>query len=251
MKIYTEILGNLSAPEWSERAKNARKEYIDLDQWTAQKSRFVVKSDQSNEYAVALKRHSQLLNGDIIDYQPHENKIVAIRIQLSDVLVIDLSGLSREKPETIIHISVELGHAIGNQHWPAVVKGTKVYVPLTVDKKVMDCVMRTHHIEGISYSFQPGSEIIPYLAPHEIRRLFGGTGPDSDVHHHPENAHTHMHTHTYEHAHAHVDGHEHEHAQTGGHENMHTHPHTHSYGHEHEHEHADGQEHTHMHTHVH
>lgn len=229
MKIYTEILGNLSAPEWSETAKKARKEYIDLDQWTAQKSRFVVKSDQSNEYAVALKRHSQLLNGDIIDYRPQENKIVAIRIQLSDVLVIDLSGLSREKPETIIHISVELGHAIGNQHWPAVVKGTKVYVPLTVDKKVMDSVMRTHHIENIAYSFQPGSEIIPYLAPHEIRRLFGGTGPDSDVHHHSECAHSHMHmhTHTYEHAHAHDDGHEHEH----------------------EHEHADGQEKMHAHVH--
>lgn len=221
MKIYTEILGNLYAPEWSEAAKKARKEYIDLDQWTAQKSRFVIKSDQSNEYAVALKRHSQLLDGDIIEYLPEENKIVAIRIQLSDVLVIDLSGLAREKPETIIHISVELGHAIGNQHWPAVVKGTKVYVPLTVDKKVMDSVMRTHHIEDITYSFQPGSEIIPYLAPHEIRRLFGGTGPDSDVHHHHESAHTHMHEHTYEHAHQH----EHENGRTDAHEHTHAHAH--------------------------
>ena len=105
------------------------------------------------------------------------------------MLVADLSDLARQTPETIIHISVELGHAIGNQHWPAVVKGTKVYIPLTVDKKVMDSVMRTHHIEGVAWSFQPGSEVIPYLAPHEIRRLFGGTGPDSDVHHHHEHAH--------------------------------------------------------------
>ena len=77
---------------------------------------------------------------------------VAIRIRLNDVLVADLSALAREKPETIIHISVELGHAIGNQHWPAVVKGTKVYVPLTVDRKVMDSVMRTHHIENVTWS---------------------------------------------------------------------------------------------------
>ena len=49
--------------------------------------------------------------------------------------------------------------------------------------------MRTHHIENVTWSFQPGSEVIPYLAPHEIRRLFGGTGPDSDVHHHHEHAH--------------------------------------------------------------
>ena len=166
MKIYTEIIGNLQDPEWVKKAREAEIEYIDLDQWTAQKSRFVVKGDRENEYAVALKRHSQML-------------------------VADLSDLARQTPETIIHISVELGHAIGNQHWPAVVKGTKVYIPLTVDKKVMDSVMRTHHIEGVAYSFQPGSEVIPYLAPHEIRRLFGGTGPDSDVHHHHEHVHAH------------------------------------------------------------
>lgn len=193
MKIYTEIIGNLRSPEWARRVEGAEIEYVDLDQWTAQKSRFVITSDQGHEYAVALARHTQMLDGDIIDYLPEENKIVAIRIQLNDVLVIDLASLARQKPETIIHIAVELGHAIGNQHWPAVVKGTKVFVPLTVDKKVMDSVMRTHHIEDITYSFQPGSEVIPYLAPHEIRRLFGGTGPDSDVHHHYDHAHSHTH----------------------------------------------------------
>ena len=79
---------------------------------------------------------------------------------------------------------VELGHALGNQHWPAVVKGTKVYVPLTVDKKVMLSVMETHNIEGITYEFQPGTDIIPYLAPHEIRRLFGGASHESHSHVH-------------------------------------------------------------------
>jgi urease accessory protein len=57
-----------------------------------------------------------------------------------------------------------------------VVKDSKVYVPLTVDSKVMMSVMNTHNFEEISYSFQPGHEVIPYLAPHEIRRLFGSTG---------------------------------------------------------------------------
>ena len=196
MKIYTEIIGNLDDPAWRGRAEGAEIEYIDLDQWTAQKSRFVVRSDRDNEYAVALKRHSQLLGGDIIDYRPDEPRIVAIRIRLNDVLVIDLGELAAQEPTRIIHTAVELGHAIGNQHWPAVVKGTRVFVPLTVDKKVMESVMRTHHIEGITFSFQPGREVIPYLAPHEIRRLFGGTGPDSDVHHHHD-GHIHSHEHAY------------------------------------------------------
>lgn len=192
MKIYTEIIGNLRSPAWQERIGGADVEYIDLDQWTAQKSRFVVRSDRDREYAVALRRHAQLLDGDLIEFLPGENRAVAIRIRLNDVLVCDLSALDAADPERLVHTAVELGHALGNQHWPAVVKGRKVYVPLTVDRKVMESVMHTHRFEGVDYSFQPGEEVIPYLAPHEIRRLFGGTGPDSDVHHHhhhPEQAH--------------------------------------------------------------
>ncbi len=230
MKIYTEIIGNLYAPEWKEKAGKAEIDFINLDQWTAQKSRFVAKGDSDAEYAVALKRHSQLLDGDILEYLPEPQKIVAIRIRLSDVLVADLSALAREAPERIIHISLELGHAIGNQHWPAVVKGTKVYVPLTVDKKVMESVMRTHHIENITYGFQPGSEVIPYLAPHEIRRLFGGTGPDSDVHHHHMQMHEHAHTHTCGHTHAQEresgSAHTHEHPHGEEQDAVHLHAHT-------------------------
>lgn len=245
MKIYTEILGNLHDPAWVKKTQNAAVERIDLDQWTAQKSRFVAPSDRANEYAVALKRHTQLLDGDILEYLPEERKVVAIRIRLNDVLVADLGTLVHEAPERIVRIAVELGHAIGNQHWPAVVKGTKVYVPLTVDKKVMESVMRTHHIESVACSFQPGSEVIPYLAPHEIRRLFGGTGPDSDVHHHHESTHAHMHAHTYEHAHEHTHGqepvHMHEHREGLAQEHGQGHAREQALGNGREHDHAHGQ----------
>jgi urease accessory protein len=33
--------------------------------------------------------------------------------------------------------------------------------------------MKTHSFEGVTFAFAPGSEVIPYLAPHEARRLFG------------------------------------------------------------------------------
>lgn len=86
----------------------------------------------------------------------------------------------------------ELGHALGNQHWPAIVKGNKVYVPLTVDKTVMKSVMETHHLEDISFEFKSGREIIPFLAPHEVRRLFGGAEQGNETHHHhPHHTRTH------------------------------------------------------------
>ncbi|WP_297806628.1 urease accessory protein UreE [uncultured Alistipes sp.] len=184
MEIFTAILGNLHREPWKSRAEGAETEYIDLDQWTAQKSRFTARGDRGGDYAVALARRTQLLDGDVVGYDPEARRIVAVRIRLSDVLVIDLSGLERLEPRRIARAAVELGHALGNQHWPAVVREDCVYVPLTVDRKVMLSVMRTHRLEHIAYSFRPGEEVIPYLAPHEVRRLFGGAEAGSHAHHH-------------------------------------------------------------------
>lgn len=196
MKVYTEVLGNVNTnPEWKEKLVDIDIDYIPLDQWTAQKSRFLGKGVSGTEYPVALKRHTQIVDGDVIDFDPEAKKAVVLKIELNPVLVIDLGALADKDPETIIRRSVELGHAIGNQHWPAVVKGTKVYVPLTVDKKVMMSVMETHHLEGITFDFQTGLDIIPYLAPHEIRRLFGGASHESHAHgdHHHHHGHPHIH----------------------------------------------------------
>jgi urease accessory protein len=188
MDVITEVIGNIHQPEWAARVDDCHIETVFLDQWTAQKSRFLAKGDHGNEYPVALTRGSRIADGDIIAYDPEARRAAVLRLDLNNVLVIDLSKLSSLFPEDIIRVSVELGHAIGNQHWPAVVKGTKVYVPLTVDKKVMLAVMETHNIDNITYEFQEGKDIIPFLAPGELRRLFGGAGHDNTdlehLHHH-------------------------------------------------------------------
>lgn len=213
MEICTRILGNLHDPAWKQRLSELDIEYIPLDQWTAQKSRFLATGERGTEYPIALKRQSQVVDGDIVFHDAAANRVAALRLELNPVLVIDLSPLEKESAATLIRRSVELGHAIGNQHWPAVVKGAKVYVPLTVDKKVMLSVMDTHHLEGVSYEFQPGREVIPYMAPHEIRRLFGGAshGSHAGHEHGHEHAHDHGHAHPHEHGHEHV--HEHGHGQ--------------------------------------
>jgi urease accessory protein len=175
MRILTEIIGNINRPEWISRLGNAEIENIYLNQWTAQKSRFVAHSSLGNEIAVALQRHTHIIDGDIVYYSPEANHAIVLRLDLNPVMVISMKLLYTSNHETIMRICIELGHALGNQHWPAVVKADKVYVPLTVDRKVMISVMETHHFSGITYEFLTGHEVIPYLAPHEIRRLFGAT----------------------------------------------------------------------------
>ena len=157
MKIFSEVIGNMTTdPQWAEKLKNTKIEYLELDQWTAQKSRFIAKGSDGQEYAVALKRHSQIENGDILEYDP-ERKVAIV-----------------------------------------------IYIPLTVDKKVMTSVMDTHHFEDITYEFQTGLEVIPFLAPHEIRQLFGGSS--QEITHHHDAVHGYDHTHDHEHSHRHEYG---------------------------------------------
>jgi urease accessory protein len=180
MEIITEILGNVyQSHDWRKKLQQVDVYYACLDQWTAQKSRFLVVTDDGTEFPVALRRHSPINDGDILYYAPHENRAVVVKLSLCEVMVIDLSALLPQSPVTMLRTAIEVGHALGNQHWPAVVKGTRVFVPLAVDKQVMRSVMDTHRFEGVTIHFYHGSEVIPYLAPHELRRLFGGVSEDS------------------------------------------------------------------------
>jgi urease accessory protein len=161
--------------DWRKKLQQVDVYYACLDQWTAQKSRFLVVTDDGTEFPVALRRHTAIHDGDILYYAPQEKRAVVVKLSLCEVMVIDLSALLPQSPITMLRTAVEVGHALGNQHWPAVVKGTRVFVPLSVDKQVMRSVMDTHRFEGVTVHFYQGNEVIPYLAPHELRRLFGGT----------------------------------------------------------------------------
>jgi urease accessory protein len=176
------VLGNADDPAWAPRLAAARVDSLPLDQWEAQKSRLRKRSVDGTEVALSLGRGSRLHDGDILHWDEPAGTAIVARIQLGEVMVVDLTGLEKEPAELGLRSAVELGHALGNQHWPAVVKGTRVYVPLTVDRAVMDSVMRTHDLPGVRHDFVPGTEVIAYLAPHEARRLFGGANATPHSH---------------------------------------------------------------------
>jgi len=248
MILIESILGNMREADWRARLATLRIDEFRLDQWEAQKNRLRKKTAGGTELAVALPRTSQLKDGDILACS--ETDAVVVRITLKEVMVIDWSEATALAPDVLARNCFELGHALGNQHWPAVVKDGKVYVPLTVDRKVMDSVMRTHRFEHIRYSFVPGADVIPYLAPHESRRLFGGADatPHSHVQAyqtaHDRAVHSHLHGHVHTHAdgttHAHDHVHQHQHPQQPGQLGVHQHAELHGSFAAHDHSHDDG-----------
>jgi len=226
MLLIEAVLGNAADAQWAARLSGATVEVLELDHWEAQKNRFRKKTAAGTEIAVSLDRGTFMRDGDILLWEEQGRRAVVARISLRDVMVVHLDGLQTQTPAEVMRTCVELGHALGNQHWPALIKGDRVFVPLTIDRKVMESVMRTHRFEGIRCEFVAGGEIVPYLAPHESRRLFGGA--EGPVHKHtheryvevdqatgqaygrpPVAAHPHPHDHAHEHGPA--DSHSHSH----------------------------------------
>jgi urease accessory protein len=182
MILIKTVLGNAGDPEWAGRLSGADIDLIEIDQWEAQKSRFRKTTANGAEIAVSIDRGTHIHDGDVLLWNAQAPSALVARIELRDVMIVHLDDLTSLVPELAMRTCVELGHAMGNQHWPALVKDNRVYVPLTVDRKVMASVMNTHRFEGIRYEFVPGREVVPYLAPHESRRLFGGA--EGPVHSH-------------------------------------------------------------------
>jgi urease accessory protein len=229
MILVEAVLGNAAEPQWVQRLAGVAVDAFVLDHWEAQKNRLRKKTAGGMELAISLDRGTFMRDGDVLVWDADAARAVVAKITLRDVMVIHLDALASD---VAMRTCVELGHALGNQHWPALVKGNRVFVPLTVDRKVMGSVMNTHRFEGIRYEFVPGGEVVPYLAPHESRRLFGGAEGPVHVHTHeqyvavdaetgatfarpPVRAASPAHTHTHE------DGHTHTHAHA------HSHPHPH------------------------
>jgi len=215
--IIETVLGNISDPEWTERLHSANVDLLEVDQWEVQKSRFRKTTTKGAELAISLDRGTYIRDGDVLFWDAKAANAIVARIDLRDVMVVHLDNLSGLSPEIAMRRCVELGHAMGNQHWPAVVKDRVVYVPLTVDRRVMASVMNTHHFQGIRYDFVPGREVVRSLTPHELRRLFGGA--EGPVHSHTHESYTDVeddtgrvygrppvraHAHSARHAHSHT-----------------------------------------------
>ena len=190
MLIIESILGNIRDKQWQDRAEKVKVDYLTLNQWDAQKNRLRRTSEQGNDIAVSLPRNTFMQNGDVLAFDEASSTMIVAKINLHDVLIIEIKELLKRDQSELVRLCIEVGHALGNQHWPAVVREGKIILPLTVDKKVMLSVLRTHAFPGITYDFHPAEVAIPYLLPHEARRLFGGADQGSvDKSHHMHGAH--------------------------------------------------------------
>ena len=164
-------------------------DWLELSQWDAQKNRLRKETEGGRSMAVALERGESLRDGDVLEWDEASRSAVVCRIRLCPVMAVDLTGLAALGVESAVSSAVRLGHALGNQHWPAVVKKGVVYVPMTADEKVMSAVMDTHDIAGVTYAFLSGESVYDLLSGEEARLLFGGAESPLSGHGHHHHGH--------------------------------------------------------------
>lgn len=102
MIIIEGIVGNSNEPHWRARLEGADIDWLTLDQWEAQKSRLRKATEQSVELALSLGRNTYLHDGDILLWDDNHKRAVVARIDLKEVMVIDLAAVIGEDKDAIV-----------------------------------------------------------------------------------------------------------------------------------------------------
>ncbi|MBO0838557.1 MAG: urease accessory protein UreE, partial [Actinobacteria bacterium] len=93
MIIVESVLGSASDDAWTRRLRTARVDELRLDQAEAYKSRFRKATSSRTEVAVSLERGTQLRDGDVLFWDSRGRVAIVARVELPEVMVIDLRPL--------------------------------------------------------------------------------------------------------------------------------------------------------------
>jgi urease accessory protein len=173
MIIVEAVLGNLAEDarlrdlhrRWQ---AEGRVETVALTPLDAQKGRLRIQTDKGTPLGLSLGRGTALRDGDVLYLDEPQARMIVARLMPEEVLVITVKPAAAAD---LVRVAVQLGHVLGNQHWPVKIEGMSVYIPVSVDRKVMETVLKTYDLQGIEYRFEQGdigviSRVVPHEHPH-------------------------------------------------------------------------------------
>lgn len=171
MLLVEQILGNTHedanlAAQANEAAKQGGLESVRLSFADAQRGRMKVTTDAGTDVGVSIGREGGLHDGDVLFADGQ--KVIVVSVQSPEVMAIrPPSGLG---PQEMFEAGVRLGHVLGNQHWPITWRDGNCIVAVTVDRLVMETVLRHHGVEGLEHEFvgiEPEELAAAHQEPHE------------------------------------------------------------------------------------
>lgn len=183
-----EILGNLNhSSELAERHRawqeDGAVERLALDMWSAQRSRLRATTDAYTELGIALPRGQALTDGDVLLADEAKRRMIVVAVEQQRVMVCEIDAAANAPAR----IALELGHALGNQHWPIAANGLRVYVPAVADEAIMDAMMRARKLPNVTWYFTAATAdmSLPVTAPsHEHTHGHADRAHEPAVAHH-------------------------------------------------------------------
>ncbi|MEM6611658.1 MAG: urease accessory protein UreE [Cyanobacteria bacterium P01_C01_bin.72] len=124
-----------------------------LEQSDRQKGRIHAHSDSGMAIGIIKNRDLTLRSGDI--FQTDSGKLVLINLQQQELLVLDFSAVDKQ---IALAKLVYLGHVLGNQHYPIKILEHQILVQLTIDKLILEKLIKEVNIKGLIIKYQTRSE---------------------------------------------------------------------------------------------
>lgn len=116
---------------------------VTVDERDARKGRLRIMTDQGQEYGLVLARGTALTSGDVFSLDGEDGGVL-ISLSLQELMMLTFRpDLSTEER---IRWAIRVGHVLGNQHWPVAMVGEHICTPVTIDRVVMETVLKTHHV---------------------------------------------------------------------------------------------------------
>ncbi len=149
--IAKKYLGNINRnPELAEIVNHAKKANkcleIELQKRDRAKGRILAKSLSGVSIGIIKNRELLLESGDILEAE--NGNLLLINLQQEKLMVLKFTNSNHNALKL-----VQLGHLLGNNHYPIKIEDNKIYVRLVTNPKVIEKNIHELNIIGLEISY--------------------------------------------------------------------------------------------------
>lgn len=149
LEVAQIYLGNLQKqPELAQLLNKDNCLEINLAPSDRFKGRIHTQSTTGKGIGIIRDRDRPLESGDI--FQSDSGIFILINLKPQQILIIDISNLASNVLSSKL---VQLGHLLGNHHYPIAIENNKIYVQLITDARVLENQIKDLDIHQLKISY--------------------------------------------------------------------------------------------------
>ena len=122
---------------------------VTLQQSDRAKGRIHAHTASGIAVGIIKSRDRTIQSGDL--FRTNLDKLLLVSLEEKELLVLDLSSVDSNLAPAKL---VQLGHTLGNYHYPIMMQESKIYVQLVTDKPIVEKMINDLNIAGLQIKYQ-------------------------------------------------------------------------------------------------